>query len=64
MDILSSRVIVHPSDLAASRAFYEDVRRVRNQRIKDVLGVRLASDVIVDLANGKTSRRRTSDRHG
>lgn len=25
MDILSSRVIVHPSDLAASRAFYEDV---------------------------------------
>lgn len=36
-----------------------------NYRLDDVvLGVRLASGVIVDLANGKTNRRRTSGRHG
>lgn len=36
-----------------------------NYRLGDVMfGVRLAGGAIVDLVNGKTSRRRTLDRHG
>jgi hypothetical protein len=36
-----------------------------NYRLDDVvLGVRLANGVIVDLANGKTSRGGKPDRHG
>lgn len=36
-----------------------------NYRLDDViLGVRLANGVIVDLANGKTNRRRKPDWHG